>query len=84
MTNDHWLQLAIAMMTPVLTLMIVMVGFIYNNSRFSDLRQDVKDLIKAEADRQDANLRRVEDMLLSKFAELDNRLTRIEARLDLR
>ena len=95
MTNEHWLQLAIALISPLLTMTVVMIGFIYNNSRmndlrqdllarFSDLREEMKDLLKAEAARQDANLRRVEDMLLTKFAELDNRLVRIENHLNLR
>ena len=54
------------------------------NARFDDRFNDLKELIKAYSDRQDANLRRVEDGLLGKFAELDNRLNRIEHHLDLR
>ncbi|MBI4876445.1 MAG: hypothetical protein HY822_17560 [Acidobacteria bacterium] len=80
MNSEHWLQLAIALITPVLTLTMVMVGFLYNNSRFSDLRTDLRDLVIAHSEKQDANLRRVEDMLLNKFAELDSRLSRLESR----
>jgi hypothetical protein len=61
------------------------------NARFSDMNgrfverfNDLKELLKANSDRQDANLRRVEDELLGKFAELDNRLSRIEHHLNLR
>ena len=54
------------------------------NARFDDRFNDLKELIRAYSDRQDANLRRVEDGLLGKFAELDNRLNRIEHHLDLR
>jgi hypothetical protein len=53
------------------------------NARFADRFDDLKELIKANADRQDANLRRVEEELLGKFAELDNRLSRIEHHLNL-
>jgi hypothetical protein len=60
------------------------------NNRLNDLKSMISDvisgqgnLIKAYSDRQDANLRRVEDMLLGKFAELDNRLSRIESHLNL-
>jgi len=56
------------------------------NARFADLDRrftDLKDLIQAYSDRQDANLRRVEDELLGKFAELDTRLSRIEHHLNL-
>ena len=56
------------------------------NARFADLHAhfaNVKDLIQATSDRQDANLRRVEDELLGKFAELDTRLGRIEHHLNL-
>ena len=56
------------------------------NARFADIDRrftDLKELIQAYSDRQDANLRRVEDELLGKFAELDNRLSRIEHHLKL-
>ncbi len=53
------------------------------NARFADRFDDLKELIRANADRQDANLRRVEEELLGKFAELDNRLSRIEHHLNL-
>jgi hypothetical protein len=56
------------------------------NGRFGDMDRrfaDLKDLIQAYSDRQDANLRRVEDELLGKFAELDTRLSRIEHHLNL-
>ncbi len=72
------------------TLTVLGIGFIYNNSRISDLRSDVggrisslQDLIDAKFEAQDAKLGRQEEMLLSKFAELDNRLTRIESHLNL-
>ena len=83
-------QLVVALLPPLATLATVIVGFLYNNSRISDmsmrmsdLRSEVKDLIRAQGDAHAANLRRVEDMLLGKFAELDTRLSRIEAHLNL-
>lgn len=80
---------------PVTTIIIVLIGILVNNTnmnarlsdmnaRFGERFNDVKDLIKAYSDRQDANLRRVEDELLGKFAELDNRLSRIDHHLNLR
>jgi hypothetical protein len=99
MTVEQWLPILIALLTPVTTLAIVMVGFLYNNGRISELTtsvdrriEDLKDLIKANAERQrdlintysdrhDAKLARLEDSLLSKFAELDTRLSRIESRM---
>jgi hypothetical protein len=80
---------------PVTTIIIVLVGILLNNTnmnarladlnaRFADRFDDLKELIKANSERQDANLRRVEEELLGKFAELDNRLSRIEHHLDLR
>ena len=75
---------------PVTTIIIVLIGVLLNNAnmnaRFGDMNArfaDLKDLIQAYSDRQDANLRRVEDELLGKFAELDNRLSRIEHHLNL-
>jgi hypothetical protein len=72
------------------TLTVLGIGFIYNNSRISDLRADIgnhirglKDVMDARFEAHDAKLARQEEMLLSKFAELDNRLTRIESHLSL-
>jgi phosphoglycerate-specific signal transduction histidine kinase len=118
---DQWLPVYISLLTPIATLAVVLVGFLYNNSRFTELSKsvdsriselsksmdsrinelsksmdsrinelsksvdsrisDLKDLIKAQGDRFDAHLARVESSLLSKFAELDTRLTRIESRI---
>jgi hypothetical protein len=85
---EQWLPVYISLLTPIATLAVVMVGFLSNNSRITELSKsvdsrisDLKDLIKAQGDRFDANLARVESSLLSKFAELDTRLTRIEARI---
>jgi hypothetical protein len=53
------------------------------NARMTDFRSELKGLIQVQNEAHSANLRRVEDMLLGKFAELDNRLSRIEAHLNL-
>jgi len=65
------------------TLTVLGIGFIYNNSRISDLRSDVGGRISSLQELIDAKLGRQEEMLLSKFAELDNRLTRIESHFNL-
>ena len=84
-------QLLLALITPVATLAIVMVGFLYNNSRMSDLngrmsdfRSEMKKMLLLHEAKYDASLRRLEEMLLGKFAELDTRLSRIEAHLNLK
>ncbi|MBV9403824.1 MAG: hypothetical protein JO211_00660 [Acidobacteriaceae bacterium] len=72
------------------TLTVLAIGFIYNNSRISDLRsdmdhrfQDLRDLIETKLALQETKLAMQQEILLSKFAELDNRLTRIESHLNL-
>ena len=65
------------------TLTVLLVGFMYNNSRISDLRSDINQRFTDLRDLLDAKLARQEEMMLSKFAELDNRLTRIESHLNL-
>jgi hypothetical protein len=65
------------------TLTVIAIGFIHNNSRMSDLRNDLGNRIDLLKELMDAKLARQEEMLLSKFAELDNRLTRIESHLHL-
>ena len=52
------------------------------NNRFNDINtrfSDIREIYRQQGEVQEANLRRVEDMLLGKFAELDNRLSRIES-----
>ena len=70
--------------------MVLTIGFIHNNSRMSDLRADLgnridllKELMDAKFEAHNAKLARQEEMLLAKFAELDNRLVRIESHLNL-
>ena len=71
------------MLTFLGTLLIVAVGILYNNTRVSD----VKDLIKAETRVTEANLRRleekiekVENLLLTRLADHDTRIGRLESR----
>ncbi|MBI4876584.1 MAG: hypothetical protein HY822_18255 [Acidobacteria bacterium] len=83
MTQENWIQLAIAMVTPLSTLTIVMVGFIYNNSRMSDLRQDLLARVselRADVDRRLTGVETKLDLLTGKVVELDSRLTRLEER----
>ena len=94
--SETQFYISVAVM-PVTTIVIVLIGVLLNNvnmnarftdmnTRFADMNgrfSDLKDLIQAYSDRQDANLRRVEDELLGKFAELDDRLGRIEHHLNL-
>jgi hypothetical protein len=72
------------------TLLIVAVGILYNNSRITDFSSritDVKDLIQAEARVTEAHIRRleekidkVENLLLTRLADHDTRLRRLESR----
>ena len=72
------------------TLLIVSVGILYNNSRISDFSSritDVKDLIQAEGCVTEAHIRRleekvdkVENLLLTRLADHDTRLRRLESR----
>jgi hypothetical protein len=91
-------QILLPFATFVGTLAVVVVGFLYNNSRITDLRTDMNnrfaDLNARFGDFNnrfgdfeklfDAKLARLEEMMLHKFAELDDRLVRIENRLGLR
>ncbi len=84
-------QIFLPLATFVGTLAVVVVGFLYSNSRITDLRTDVNnrfgDFNNRFGDFEkmfDAKLARLEEMMLHKFAELDDRLIRIENRLGLR
>jgi hypothetical protein len=76
------------------TLAVLVVASLYNNSRLSDFQRNVSDrqtefknfvsdLLRAEDAKHDANTRRVEELMLHKFAELDDRLNRIETKLNM-
>jgi hypothetical protein len=77
-------QILIPFATFVGTLAVVVVGFLYNNSRITDLRTDMNNRFGDFEKLLDAKLARLEEMMLHKFAELDDRFVRIENRLDLR
>jgi hypothetical protein len=84
-------QILLPFATFVGTLAVVVVGFFYNNSRITDLRTDLNarfgDINNRFGDFEkmfDAKLARLEEMMLHKFAELDDRLVRIENQLGLR
>ncbi|MCX6637594.1 MAG: hypothetical protein NT090_21280 [Acidobacteria bacterium] len=87
MTNEHRLQLAIAMITPILTLTMVMVGFLCNNARINDLRAlltaRMNDL-RNGVDRRLASVEAKIDLLTGKIVELANRMTRVEAHLGIK
>jgi hypothetical protein len=80
--ND--VQVVIPFATFVGTLAVVVVGFLYNNSRITDLRTDMNNRFGDFEKLLDAKIARLEQMMLHKFAELDDRLVRIENRLGLR
>jgi hypothetical protein len=77
-------QIFLPLATFVGTLAVVVVGFLYNNSRITDLRTDMNNRFGDFEKLIDAKLARLEGMMLHKFAELDDRLVRIENRLGLR
>jgi len=73
------LQVLLPLLTPLATLTIVMVGFIYNNSRMSDLRSDLLRHMDALKETLRAEMAKNQSEILHKFADLDTRLSRLEA-----
>ncbi|MGI9074936.1 MAG: hypothetical protein ACR2JB_27305 [Bryobacteraceae bacterium] len=69
-------QILLPFATFVGTLAVVVVGFLYNNSQITDLRSDMNNRFTDFEKWLDANLARLEEMMLNKFAELDDRLVR--------
>jgi hypothetical protein len=74
---------------PATTIVIVLIGVLLQSNTVNRRVNDLRDVIVAgafavHADRWDLNLRRLENIALEKFAELNNRLNRIESRLNLR
>jgi hypothetical protein len=92
--TQQLLAIYLPLLSPIATLAIVVVGFIYNNSRMNDFRDrlgDTRELLRAEFKAELGDLRaemRLEfekvndkiDALLKTMADIDARVTRLEAR----
>ena len=64
------------LLSPLATLAIVMVGFLYNNSRLNDFRAsmgDLRDMLRAEIRVLQTTMEKNQSELLGKFAELESR-----------
>jgi hypothetical protein len=73
---------------PATTMIIVLVGVLLQSNTVNRRMNDLGDVIvpgafAVHADRWDLGLRRLENIALEKFAELNNRLSRIESHLNL-
>ena len=89
--GPQWLPVYVSLLTPIATLAIVMVGFLYNNGRMSDFQgrmtnlrmhvdgriDDLRDMLRAEMAENHGEM-------LARFGDLDTRLTRIESRMNLK
>jgi hypothetical protein len=74
---------------PATTIVIVLIGVLLQSNTVNRRMNDFRDVIVAgafavHADRWDLSLRHLEKIALEKFAEMNNRLSRIESRLNLR
>ena len=89
------LALYLPLLSPLATVAIVMIGFLYNNSRLTDLRMsmgDMRDMLRAEIRGLQgsvegelkvlrATMDKNQSEVLSKFAELETRVSRIEEKI---
>ena len=84
MNQQQLLTLYLPLLSPLATVAIVMVGFLYNNSRLTDLRLsmgDMRDMLRAEIKVLQTIMEKNQSEVLSKFAELETRVSRIEERI---
>jgi len=85
--NNQQLYLTIAV-APILSLVIVLAGYIVQNvnlnARVADIKGDIRDLLNANTAALRAELAKNQSELLNNFAELDHRLPQIEDRFRLR
>ena len=81
MTVSEWTPILIALLTPIATLAVVVVGFLYSNRRIDDLRSDIEHRISDLRDALRAEMAKNQSEMLARFADLDTRLTRLESRL---
>ena len=73
-----WIALAAA---PVATMVTVLAGILVNNALLKSESNGLRSEIRRLEDTFDEKLRRLEELMLHKFAELDNRLVAVENRL---
>ena len=82
--QQQLLVLYLPLLSPLATVAIVMIGFLYNNSRLTDLRLsmgDMRDMLRAEIKVLQTIMDKNQSEVLSKFAELETRVTRIEDKI---
>jgi hypothetical protein len=78
------LALYLPLLSPLATVAVVMIGFLYNNSRLTDLRWsmgDMRDMLRAEIKVLQTIMDKNQSEVLSKFAELEIRVIRIEEKI---
>jgi Tfp pilus assembly protein PilN len=66
---------------PVTTIVIVLIGVLLSNQRITALENTFNAWLTDQREMLRSEIARVESVLLSKFAELDQRLSRLEARM---
>jgi len=64
---------------PVTTIVIVLIGVLLSNQRITVLENTFSARLTDQREMLRSEIARVESVLLSKFAELDQRLSRLEA-----
>ena len=89
--QQQLLVLYLPLLSPLATVAVVMIGFLFNNSRLTDLRLsmgDMRDMLRAEIKTLEVEIRvlhttmdKNQSEVLSKFAELETRVTRIEEKI---
>jgi hypothetical protein len=62
------------------TMLVVLIGILNNNHRLDDFKALFQSDLKRVEDTMRLEIRRVEQSLLHKFAELDDRFIRLENR----
>ncbi len=79
--DTQWLPVYISLITPVATLAIVMVGFLYNNGRVSDLRQDVLNRMGELSKRVDDRIDDLKDLTRAEMRRLEAESAKIHSEM---
>lgn len=71
--DERWLPVYVSLLTPIATLAIVMVGFLYNNSRLGELSQGLNrrmDDLSRSVDRRIDDLSRSVDLRINDLRDM--------------
>ncbi len=84
MSEEQWFQLAIVSVAPLATLAVVLVGFLYNNARLTDLRHDMTSRMSTLRDEMLSRMSSLDASVNQRVGDLASRISSLDASVNQR